>query len=319
MQQNVVDYSMNYLKKPYRHSGKGPNSFDCSGFTSFVFRKFGYNLSPSSAGQDRQVPAIRRKEELQVGDLVFFEGRSRNGRVGHVGIVTETRANGNFKFIHAATSSGVIISSSSEPYYAARYLRGGQVLDHRKTYADNAKSNKEKSSSAKRRVPDKRGNAFVAAKAKNAATPESISIPQINPEKKEEQPILLAQNPDTPNLPETTLHAAASDTTFVQPKPLEVQLPDSTSKKGKDQKITETPSRVIIYPDSISVPKPEVKKIEPDTTDTASLLRENHIVKPGETLYSISRKYNCTIEQLRQWNPQMGEVLKSGEKLGIYK
>ncbi|HBQ57509.1 MAG TPA: hypothetical protein DD786_10220, partial [Porphyromonadaceae bacterium] len=42
-----------------------------------------------------------------------------------------------------------------------------------------------------------------------------------------------------------------------------------------------------------------------------------HPVKPGETLYSISRKYNCSVAQLRDWNPQLGTVLKPGEKLVI--
>lgn len=320
-QQDVVDYSMKYLKKPYRHSGKGPNSFDCSGFTSFVFRNFGYDLSPSSAGQDKQVPAIRRKEELQVGDLVFFEGRSHNGRVGHVGIVTETRANGSFRFIHAATSSGVIISSSTEPYYATRYLRGGQVLDRGKVYAETRKtsSKKEKSSSNTRPVTDKRGSAFVAAKAKNTTTPQPVSIPEITRDKSDDQPIVILQNVNTPDLTETSHNTAKADTTFVQPKPLEVQLPDSTSKNGKDEETSKLVLQAMTYPDSVSVPKPEVKKIEPDTTNNVSASSDIHIVKPGETLYSISQKYNCTIQQLRQWNPQLGNVLKSSEKLFISK
>ena len=61
-------------------------------------------------------------------DLVFFEGQKRNGKVGHVGIVTEIGSGGEFKFIHASTNNGVIISASTEPYYASRYLRGGRVL-----------------------------------------------------------------------------------------------------------------------------------------------------------------------------------------------
>ena len=134
LQKEVLDYSNKFLGKPYRYAGKGPNSFDCSGFTSFVFKQFGYKLNSSSDGQDRQFPTIAQKEKLNKGDLVFFEGQRRNGRVGHVGIVTETFSNGEFRFIHASTTSGVIISKSTEPYYAARYLRGGRVLEENSFY-----------------------------------------------------------------------------------------------------------------------------------------------------------------------------------------
>lgn len=135
IQHDLLTYSKEYLGKPYRYAGKGPNAFDCSGFTSYVFRNFGYRLHSNSAGQDRQVPTISRSEDLRPGDLVFFEGARRNGNVGHVGIVTESLPNGQFRFIHASTTSGVIISRSTEPYYAARYLRGGRVLEENATYA----------------------------------------------------------------------------------------------------------------------------------------------------------------------------------------
>ncbi len=129
IQDELIAYGRGYLGKPYRYAGKGPNAFDCSGYTAFVFKKFGYQLNASSSGQDRQVPSIDRKQDLTKGDLVFFEGRTRNGRVGHVGIVTHVKPNGEFDFIHASTVSGVIISQSTEPYYAARYLRGGRVIE----------------------------------------------------------------------------------------------------------------------------------------------------------------------------------------------
>lgn len=125
---DIVDYSKKYLHKPYQYGGRGPNAFDCSGYTSFVFGKFGFKLEESSAGQARQGITIKRKEELEVGDLVFFEGRSRNGRVGHVGIVSDKGRRGQFKFIHASTTNGVIITSSEEPYYKGRYLRGGRII-----------------------------------------------------------------------------------------------------------------------------------------------------------------------------------------------
>lgn len=131
---DVIRYGKQYLGKPYRGAAKGPGAFDCSGYTSFVFKKFGYRLASSSAGQARQLAPIEERENLRKGDLVFFEGNRKNGRVGHVGIVTEARHNGQFRFIHASTSNGVIISSSTEPYYASRYLRAGRVLEENASY-----------------------------------------------------------------------------------------------------------------------------------------------------------------------------------------
>jgi LysM repeat protein len=45
---------------------------------------------------------------------------------------------------------------------------------------------------------------------------------------------------------------------------------------------------------------------------------KSHTVQMGETLYSISRQYGCSVEQLKEWNPQMGDVLRAGEKLRIF-
>lgn len=46
---------------------------------------------------------------------------------------------------------------------------------------------------------------------------------------------------------------------------------------------------------------------------------EVHTVKMGETLYSISKQYKCTVEDLISWNPQLGNVLKTGDKLQVVK
>lgn len=42
-----------------------------------------------------------------------------------------------------------------------------------------------------------------------------------------------------------------------------------------------------------------------------------HTVAMGETLYSISRLYGCSVEELISWNPQLGSVIKTGDKLEI--
>lgn len=117
-----------HMGKRYSRGSKGPNAFDCSGFSSYVYRQFGYSLSPSSRDQYNQGEKVDRKE-LRKGDLVFFKGRSVKGGVGHVGIVVDADESGNFTFIHAATSKGITVSNINEPYYSSRYIGGKRVIE----------------------------------------------------------------------------------------------------------------------------------------------------------------------------------------------
>lgn len=79
-----------YVQEASRHNGKpygagavGPSRFDCSGFTLYVFSRFGKRLPHSSSAQYAAVRHIA-KTSKQVGDLVFF--KSSSGSIGHVGI-----------------------------------------------------------------------------------------------------------------------------------------------------------------------------------------------------------------------------------------
>lgn len=124
---SILAYGKSYLHTPYRRGGKTPKGFDCSGFTAFVFKRFGFSLGASSQSIAKETPSIDKKE-MRTGDLVFFEGRKKNGRVGHVGIVTETKEDGTFRFIHSSTTKGVIISHSNEEYYTRRFVKAGRII-----------------------------------------------------------------------------------------------------------------------------------------------------------------------------------------------
>lgn len=115
-----------HIGKPYRHGMKGPNAFDCSGFTSYVYKQFGYSISPASRIQYTDGVNVDRKN-LRKGDLVFFTSRSSGKNVGHVGIVTKAdNKTGDFEFIHASIR-GVKISSC-EGYYANRYVGARRII-----------------------------------------------------------------------------------------------------------------------------------------------------------------------------------------------
>lgn len=121
LEQDIVDYAKRFIGTRYRRGAKGPSSFDCSGFTSYVFRNFDYSLGASSRDQAKQGEAIS-VSEARPGDLVFFSGRRSGKTVGHVGIVVSVNNDGTVNFIHAATSRGVRIDSYPDGgYYSRRF------------------------------------------------------------------------------------------------------------------------------------------------------------------------------------------------------
>lgn len=133
----IIEEAKRHLGKPYRYGGKGPNSFDCAGFARYVYMQFGFGLPGGSSSQFSHGRKIKSTKKLQRGDLVFWQGREMNGRVGHTGIVTECDTiTGRFRFIHAATHSGVIFSYSTEEYYAKRYVGACRLIADRKKPED---------------------------------------------------------------------------------------------------------------------------------------------------------------------------------------
>lgn len=123
----LLKLAFSFRGTPYVYGASRPGAFDCSGFTSYVFRQFGYNLDRTSGGQANNGRSVSRNE-LKPGDLVFFNGRALGSRIGHVGIVTSVGEDGDFEFIHSSNSKGVVVSSSDEPYYKRRYVKACRVL-----------------------------------------------------------------------------------------------------------------------------------------------------------------------------------------------
>ena len=120
---SLLDEAMSHIGARYRSGSKGPNAFDCSGFTSYVFRRLnGQEIGCSSRDQyARNVPVSR--SEMQRGDLVFFSSPRSGRNVGHVGIVVDVDPiTKTFNFIHASTSDGVKISNSNDGFYARRFI-----------------------------------------------------------------------------------------------------------------------------------------------------------------------------------------------------
>lgn len=120
--QQIVDYAKQFIGTPYVYGGNGPNGFDCSGFTKYVYAHFGYTLNRTATDQLSNGTAVS-KSELQIGDLVFFKNNTSKP-VSHVGIYI-----GGGQFIHASTNQyKVQIDNLSSGYYARVYVYGRNIL-----------------------------------------------------------------------------------------------------------------------------------------------------------------------------------------------
>lgn len=122
----LINKASENLGVRYRGGGTDRNGFDCSGLIFTTFKNIDMTLPRSSSDMAANSGVKIDKSQAQKGDLIFFATRGR--WVGHVGMVTEVLED-EIKFIHSSTSSGVIISSTKEPYYAKRFVQINRVLN----------------------------------------------------------------------------------------------------------------------------------------------------------------------------------------------
>ena len=121
----VIAYSKTLLGKPYVWGAQGPNSFDCSGFTYYVFKnKAGIVLPRTSSAQSKYGTYVS-KSNLKAGDLVFFDTNGANdGNVSHVGMYI-----GNGQMIHASYGQKkIVIANFNDSYYQKAYVNARRVL-----------------------------------------------------------------------------------------------------------------------------------------------------------------------------------------------
>jgi len=108
---------------PYRYGTSGGGTFDCSGFTSAMYRKVGIRL-PRTAAEQFGVGQHIAKTSLTKGDLVFFRNTAGRRGVSHVGIYS-----GNGMFIHASSRGNAVrIDTLSSGYYASHFAGGRRLL-----------------------------------------------------------------------------------------------------------------------------------------------------------------------------------------------
>ena len=125
----IIAYARTFTGTPYKLGASGPRQFDCSSFTRYVYKHFGYELTAYSAVQFREGRPVESYFQLQKGDIVFFGKKAGVRNIGHVGIVVSVdKEKGSFTFIHASVSSGVVEQTSSHPYFMMRYMGARRIL-----------------------------------------------------------------------------------------------------------------------------------------------------------------------------------------------
>ncbi len=118
----LVDAAKSKIGSKYVYATAGPNTFDCSGFTSWLYKsQLGINITRSSRDQPRAGQKVERSK-LQAGDLVFFNTTGKG--ISHVGLYI-----GNGEMVHASSyKRGVRIDSINSSYYNPRYVTATRIL-----------------------------------------------------------------------------------------------------------------------------------------------------------------------------------------------
>ncbi len=116
--EQVAEMARQYLGVRYVSGGASPSGFDCSGFTLYLYKQFGYSLPHSASAQYANCGYKVSRDELQPGDLVFFTSSGAGGRITHVAVYA-----GNGEILHARYSVGQVYSNNlSESYYSRYYV-----------------------------------------------------------------------------------------------------------------------------------------------------------------------------------------------------
>jgi cell wall-associated NlpC family hydrolase len=121
----IIEFASENIGVKYRSGGTTASGFDCSGLIYSAFGAFDIKLPRTSIEQSSTGEKIN-DVDAQKGDLIFFKTNGRH-HINHVGMVIEVSED-EIKFIHSSTHSGVIISSTKEPYYQRNFAQVNRVV-----------------------------------------------------------------------------------------------------------------------------------------------------------------------------------------------
>ncbi len=121
LRSSLLKLSRQQLGSAYVYGGSQPGAFDCSGLTSYLYRKNGVSLHRTADAQPQDGMIVAR-ENMQVGDLVFFRDAGSPWFATHVGIYV-----GDGQMIHAG-SNGVSYADLNSAYYRAKFICARRIF-----------------------------------------------------------------------------------------------------------------------------------------------------------------------------------------------
>ena len=116
---NILNLAVAQMGKKYKWAATGPDMFDCSGFTIFVYKKNGISL-PRTAKAQSEVGERVEYQDLKEGDLIFFRS-PRSSKISHTGIYL-----GRNQFIHASSAKKKVIRSRLDRGYYRENFQWGK-------------------------------------------------------------------------------------------------------------------------------------------------------------------------------------------------
>jgi cell wall-associated NlpC family hydrolase len=131
---SIEENAKSFLGTKYVWGATGPNKFDCSGFTQWIYRDAGIKI-PRVSRDQAKVGEYVSYNNLRRGDMVFFDTKKRKrGIVTHVGIYL---GNGNFIHASSAAKKVVVFNFDEKPFYKERFLWGRRVVPDNRYFASN--------------------------------------------------------------------------------------------------------------------------------------------------------------------------------------
>ena len=310
----LVEYAETFLGTPYRYGANGPNRFDCTGYTRYVYGHFGYhNLSRSAKDQakDGREVDISDFHNLQKGDILAIGSRRNPKVVGHAAIFVELDSTGRDpRFIHASVHGVRYSSMLTESYYANRILGARRILpdfedydvtfDSTATYAFEPEVGVHIApDSLVLAETDRRIVLFENGKWAYVAEDGTLTIPEKGGR------LILSGDGNWAPVREATVH-----------------VPSSSLKPEKKETVKETPKPTATQPAT-----PRVSPTEPAASDStaqqpaaqpAQPEKVYYTIKKGDTLSKIAKQHHTTVNKLCQLNGiTTTTILKVGRRLRV--
>ena len=266
--------------KPYVRAGSGPNSFDCSGFTMWVYGNFGVDLPHGSITQYKLGKAVERKD-IRPGDLVFFY---HSHCVGHVGLVTDVDSAGAVTFIHASTyKTGVKYSQLGSSGYGRNFYGARRIFECDDSYTP----------------------------------PAAPIITENQQDSTIQQENLTAAPAPLPEPACTIHHVSRGETVSVIAKRYNVTIAEvqQWNNLASPDRIS-VGQQLKIYPKGTHVTQNTANTTAQPATPQPQPVY--HKIKSGETLGSIAKKYHTTVSKLQKLN-NMGKstFLREGKRIRV--